>query len=58
VPQGTSSWVARIEKARQMSGFFCSLEWRYAFRTFDWASEYPDPEYHLKAINGLLALAK
>jgi len=34
------------------------LEWRDAFRTFDWVSIYPNPQYHLENINKLLALSK
>jgi len=35
---------------------FYLLEWRDAFRAFDWAKEYPNPQYHLEQINNLLAL--
>ncbi len=34
------------------------LEWRDAFRTFDWAGEYSNAQYHLKQISNLLTLAK
>lgn len=34
------------------------LEWRGAFRTFDWISIYPNAEYHLNTINSLIALAR
>lgn len=33
------------------------LEWRDAFRTFDWAGEYSNAQYHLEQINNLIALA-
>jgi hypothetical protein len=33
------------------------LEWRDAFRTFDWITIYPDAKYHLEQINKLIALA-
>jgi len=34
------------------------LEWRDAFRAFDWGSVHPNPEYHLEKINSLMALVK
>lgn len=33
------------------------LEWRDAFRTFDWAGEYSDAQFHINAIKNLLAIA-
>lgn len=33
------------------------LEWRDAFRAFDWVSLFPNPAYHIETIERLLALA-
>ncbi len=37
---------------------FYMLEWRDAFRTFDWAGEYSNAQYYLEQINKLIALAR
>src|SRR3989338_104903 len=34
------------------------LEWRDAFRTFDWISIYPNPQFHIETMGRLMTLAR
>ena len=58
VKQLTSSPSPQKTKRPNCGSNVFGLEWRDAFRTFDWVGIYPDPEYHLGQIDRLIALAR